>query len=380
MARPILTDTTLRDGEQAPGVAFTTAEKLAIARALAAAGIEEIEAGTPAMGPCEVAGLRDIVAALPGVRVVAWCRMTRADVDLALEAGVGTVNLSIPASDLQLQAKLGLDRAGALAVVADVVPYAIARGLRVHVGGEDSSRADPAFLVRLVAAADRAGAKRFRFADTVGMLDPFRAYELVSALRAVTALEIEIHAHNDFGLATAVTLAALKAGATHASVTVGGLGERAGNAALEEVAAALSVIEGLDPGIDLTAMPMLTLLVAECARRPLAPGKAIVGEAVFRHESGIHVDGLIKDRRTYQGLDPALFGRAHSFVLGKHSGLASIHHALSLLGRHANPDMARALLARVRDQAERTKDTVPMTALLQFHQELDQLDALLGSV
>lgn len=380
MPLPILTDTTLRDGEQAPGVAFTAAEKVAIARLLAATGISEIEAGTPAMGAAEVAAIHAVVEAVPDVRVVAWCRMTRADVDLALEAGVGTVNLSIPVSDVQLAAKLGMDRSSALTRLADVVGYARAHGLRVHVGGEDSSRADPAFLIEVLRISERLGAVRFRYADTLGILDPFDVYERIVALRAASRLELEIHAHDDLGLATAVTLGALKAGASHASVTIGGLGERAGNAALEEVAAALAVRDDAACDIRLPALPALCARVAEASRRPVASGKAVVGSAVFTHESGIHVDGLIKDRRTYQGLDPRLFGREHEFVLGKHSGLASIHHVLDQHQLAASPAMARALLALVRDRAERDKAVVPSALLLEFHHELEQLDLLLASV
>lgn len=367
MSRQVfLNDTTLRDGEQAPGITFTTTEKLEIAQSLAAAGVAEIEIGTPVMGADEIETIRAVVARRLPVRLMAWCRMTSLDLDAAIESGVQAVNLSLPSSDIQLSAKLGLDKAGALQVIEHMVRRAAAAGFFVAVGCEDASRADRDHLARVIETAVRAGASRVRLTDTVGVLDPFSAFELVAQLVSQSPIDLEFHAHNDLGLAAANTLAVIRAGARHASVTVLGLGERAGNAALEEVAAAIAVLDGADTGIELTALPDLAAQVAWAARRQTAAIKPVVGADVFTHESGIHVAGL-NDSRTYQGLDPALVGRCWRIVIGKHSGATAIAHVLSESGRDLDPDLAAAIVARVRREAAKTKSTVTATQLVELY-------------
>jgi homocitrate synthase NifV len=264
-----LIDTTLRDGEQAAGVVFTAEDKREIALALEQAGVLWIEAGTPAMGDEEQEAMRYVLSAPLKATVFSWNRAVKQDIQASLNCGFSFLHISVPVSDYYLEQKLGKNREWALGQLRESINYGRSFGCNISVGAEDASRGDPEFFLQVAEMAEKLGAQRIRYADTVGRLDPFSTFEEMSCLLPRCSLPIEFHGHNDFGLATANTLAAFQAGVSFGSTTVLGLGERAGNANFEQVVKVLQKFFSCNAGIELTRLGRLTKLVAKASRRPV---------------------------------------------------------------------------------------------------------------
>ncbi|HVJ48144.1 homocitrate synthase [Desulfitobacterium sp.] len=344
-----IVDTTLRDGEQTAGVVFSNQEKLMIARMLDDVGVEQIEAGIPVMGGDEQRVIGDIVKLGLKANIMGWNRPVLKDIDASLACGCDAVAISISTSDIHIEHKLKTTREDVLQRMVKATEYAKKKGVYISVNAEDASRSDMDFLVQYAQEAKNAGADRLRYCDTVGILDPFKTYDRISELIERTGIDVEMHTHNDFGMATANALAGLKAGATHVGVTVNGLGERAGNAALEEVVMALKHLMDIDLNFVTERFVEVSEFVARASGRELPVWKAIVGSNMFAHESGIHADGALKNPSNYEAFRPEEVGLERQIVIGKHSGTASIKAKFrDEYGHEISEDEANEILKRVR--------------------------------
>ncbi len=344
----IIVDTTLRDGEQTAGVVFANREKLRIARLLDELGVQQIEAGVPVMGGDEKEAIKAICQAGLKASIMGWNRPVIADIEESIDCGVDAVAISISTSDIHIKHKLNTTRERVLEQMALATIFAKKEGMGISVNAEDASRSDMNFLIEFAQAAKDAGADRLRYCDTVGIMEPFAIYERIKKIRQTVDIDIEMHTHNDFGMATANALAGVRAGAKYIGVTVLGLGERAGNAALEEVVMALKHLHNMDLNFKTEMFLELAEYVSRASGRKLPKWKAIVGKNMFAHESGIHADGVQKNPRNYEAFQPEEVGLLRQIVIGKHSGTSALKTKFAEFGIVLTDSQAADLLPKIR--------------------------------
>ncbi|MCL4417180.1 MAG: homocitrate synthase family protein [Actinobacteria bacterium] len=340
-------DTTLRNGEQTAGVVFSKHEKIRIAKLLNEVGIPEIEIGTPSLGPAEREIIKEIIASKPNSKLFTYCEADPANIAHALECGIKNIIINISTSDLHLKVKYGKTRTWALNQLRETISEAKSNGLDFIVSAEDATRTDLEFLLKMINIAKKKGAYRFRICDTVSRFDPFRTFLYINTILNTIAFPIEVYNHNDFGMATANAMAAVRAGASSLVTSVNGLGEGTGNAALEEIVMALKYLEDVDLGMTTSKFRELSEYVAKASARAIPVCKAIVGTNVFAHESGIHADGVLKNPRNYEVFEPGEVGLTRQLVVGKHSGSHTILHKfkefeIDLTDKEANDILAMA--------------------------------------
>jgi homocitrate synthase NifV len=365
---PRFIDTTLRDGEQAPGVVFPLRDKMRLAELLQATGVEELEVGTPTLGQSELTFVHALVHSGLPLRTLSWCRAKAEDILLTAEAGTDGIHLSFPLSEVMLKA-MGKERSWAFSQLRPLIRLASMHFEYVTVGVMDASRTRQDVLLDFVQQAVDAGACRIRLADTVGLLHPLSTIELIRSVRAVLPeVSLEFHAHNDLGLATANALVAFSAGADCLSTTIGGLGERAGNAAMEEVAMALECGQGVSCGLDTTRFSELTALVEAMSGYHFSPSKPVTGAAVFSHESGIHTHCQTQNPASFQPFPAARVGGSERpFLIGRHSGKATLAYYLTQAGLAFDEALLCALVRAVKRSSEYHQRALSLDELLQLY-------------
>lgn len=353
-------DTTLRDGEQTPGVALAPEQKLEIARALDDLGVDIIEAGSAIVSEGERKAMKLISKEGLGAEVCSYVRAVREDIDAALGCDVDSVHLVVPTSDIHLKYKLRKTRQEVEKMALDALRYALDHGLTVEFSAEDGSRTDPDFLGNFFSTAVKEGAQRVCICDTVGVLTPERSRELFSNMTKLVKVPVAVHCHDDFGMATANTIAAVQAGAKEVHVTVNGLGERGGNTALEEVVLALSHFHGIKTGVKLSKLYSVSRLVEHHTGIPVSPTKAVVGENAFTHGAGIHVHGVLAYPPTYEPISPDEVGHHRRLVFGKLVGSHAIESEIRRMGLKPTKAQVQEIAEQVKrlgDQGKLVTDT-----------------------
>jgi len=344
-------DSTLREGEQTPGVAFTVEEKLQIAQKLDEVGVNMIEAGDPNVSRDVYEAVKRIAKEGLEAEVLAHCRAIIQDVDTAISCDVPRVAIFLGTSETHLTYKLRRDGEKAIDMACTAIEHARSSGLKVRFTAEDATRTDYGFLVRICQAAIEAGADRISLPDTVGVATPETFRDLFGYLRRRLRAELDVHCHNDMGLALANTLAAIESGATVAHATVNGLGERAGITSLSELVVAMKLNYGIET-VRLAELPALSLLVEKCSGLVIAPNAPIVGENAFSHKAGVHTAGVLSNPNTYEGFPPELVGRHREIIIDKYTGTHAIKARLDRLGISISDDQISRVAQKIKERTE----------------------------
>ncbi len=348
-------DTTLRDGEQTPGVCLRTPEKLQIAKKLDELGIHQIEAGFPVVSNEEKRSVKAIVKEDLDAQILVLSRTKKSDIDTAIDCDVDGIITFMGTSDLHLKHKIKMTREEILNVCMSSIEHAKDHGLFVAFSAEDATRTDLDFLKQLYKKADNYGVDRVHIADTVGAISPYGMEYLVKEIRPIVNAEIALHCHNDFGMALSNSIAGLLAGANAVSTTVNGIGERAGNCSLEELIMSLKIIYGIDLDFDISKFYEISKLVESLTHMKIPDNKPIVGKNIFRHESGIHVDAVIEEPLTYEPFLPEMVGQQRRIVLGKHSGCRAVRAKLNECGIDVTKDELCKIVEQVKSKREEGK-------------------------
>ena len=373
-------DTTLRDGEQSPGFSMNAEEKIRMARQLAKLGVDVIEAGFPISSRGDLEGVQAVAREVRDVPVAALARAKKQDIDAAVEALKPAVeprlHIFLATSDLHLRVKLHMTRAQALDAIGSMIRYGRQRVAEVEFSAEDAGRTDIGFLCQACQVAVDAGANVLNLPDTVGYAVPEEYGEMFSQVREhlgdPQGVTLSAHCHDDLGLAMANSLAAIRAGVRQIECTINGIGERAGNASLEEVVVALAVRKnsfGVSTGVRLEHLFATSRMLTEITGAQVAPNKAVVGANAFAHEAGIHQDGIIKNPETYEIISPEMVGvPARSLVLGKHSGRNALRMSLRDLGYEASDAELAEIYGRVTSLADQAKQVRPRDLVAIAHE------------
>jgi len=349
----VIYDSTLRDGEQMPGISFSPEQKLALARKLDEIGIPEIEAGFPAVSKTEVEAVKTIANDGLNAKILALSRLKKEDIDAAIRSDADLVLLFIASSPLHLKYKLHCSEQEIKNKVVESIEYAKDHGIVPSFSTEDSTRTRLTFLEELVTLADEAGAKRIGFTDTVGCATPQTIRYLFSHMRKLVSTPFSAHIHNDFGLGLINAITALSSGATHVCTTINGWGERAGNVPLEQLVMSLKILYKKDLGIDTTKFWEVSEMVSHFTGLPIPKTHPLVGSNIFTHESGIHVAAILENPQTYESIPPELVGNKRNLVLGKHTGKHMIKQLLNDHGIEADEELLVDIVSQVKQLGER---------------------------